>query len=246
MESSKWRILMGLLFICTTSASADMFVSPERTTQIVLSNRDVNRVVCEDGRMGEVFASEEKGVVVQTTEHDAFVKLHLKRNTDTGAVVRPTIDVDLHMVCAGEVYTLIGKLKTIPAQTIRLRSGSGNAKANLKRMRGMPEERRIQLLMREAYKDAFPRSYVVEDRNEVVGTLGEGEVALIRDVRVEGVGLRMKIYKYTATEPVALTEPDFIRPLFGKHIAAVSIDSSKKRLDGGESVRVFVIERATQ
>jgi len=196
--------------------------------------------------MGEVFASEEKGVVVKTTERDAFVKLHLKRNTETGAVIRPTVDVDLHMVCAGEVYTLIGRLKTIPAQTIRLRSSSGNAKANIKSMQGMPEERRIQLLIKQAYKDSFPRSYVVKERNEAIGTLGSGEVKLLRDIRVEGVGLKMKVYKYTAMGSVTLTEPDFIRPVFGKHIAAVSIDSSRKTLNGGESVRVFVIERAVQ
>ncbi len=233
----------GLLLGAASASWADFTVQPERTTTVVLSNRDVNRIVCEAGRVSDVFFSEEKGVVAQATKRDVFVKLKLKQRTDTGELVLPVLDVDLHIVCADEVYSLVGDLKPIPAQTIRLVPGAAKARRNVEAMRGMPEEKRIQKILLQAYRDTFPDSYTIETKNEPFATLGSGFVDLRRVVKVEGVGLAVRVYEYRASQTVTLDEREFLRPEFGTNIAAVSIDTASAQLAAGETARVFVIER---
>lgn len=239
------NLILLLWALATGIAHAEFTVKPEKSTQVALSNLDVNRIVCESGNITDIFYSEEKGVVVQAKGSDAFVKLKMKRRASTGELIRPVMNVDLHVVCAGQVYTLIGALKPIPTQTIRLVAGKKNAKKNIKMLGAMPFEKRIGWIMRAAYRNEYPDSFVIKMNREPYAELGNLFVDRVKVIRIEGLGLKLTEYeaRSSADSNDHLRETDFLQPQFGKHIAAISIDSDKGQLSEGEKIRVFIIER---
>lgn len=244
---NKALTILGLLVLfATCRAGADTTVTPEHATKVLLSNRDVNRVVCDSGRVDDVFFSSEKGVVAETVGANVFVKLQMQKRPGDDAVLLAHDDADLFVVCNGEVFSMIGELKPVPSQTVRLKAGAGDAKKNLALMTGMPFEKKVLYVLEHAYRDEYPESFTVHDKSEPVGTLGHGFVDVIKEVDIEGVGLRLKVYQFTANAPTRLAEADFLQPVFGEHIAGVSVDSENGEIRGGERVRVFVVERRAQ
>ena len=236
--------LCGLLTLMS-GARADYQVPPEKTTQVVLSNLDVNRLVCQNGKVSDVFYSEEKGVVVSTTAHDVYVKMKMKRKLETGQLIRPVLNVDLHVVCGGQVYTLIGALKPIPAQTIRLTDGMAGVRKNIELLGAMPIEKRIKTILLAAYKNDYPESFTVTRKGDAYADMDGNSIDRVREIRIEGMGLKLTEYLVNASKPMKLTEQDFMQPAFGKHIAAISIDAAKGQLAAGNTARVFVLEGVT-
>lgn len=234
--------LLLTLGLCAWNAQADYQVGPEKTTQVVLSNLDVNRLVCEAGKASDVFFSEEKGVVVTTSGNNVFVKMKMKRKLDTGELIRPVLNVDLHVVCGGQVYTLIGALKPIPSQTIRLTDSMSGVRKNLKLLGAMPIEKRIKTILLHAYKNDYPESFTVVKKGDAYAELGGNIVDRVREIRIDGLGLKLTEYLVNVAKPITLSERDFMQPAFGKHIAAISIDAASGSLKAGQSARVFVLE----
>lgn len=238
---SDWFVVLAMLL--STTAWAGIEIKPEKTTQIVLSNTDVNRVVCRDGKVSDVFFSEEKGVVVSTAGENVFVKTKMKRNLSTGEIIRPVLNIDLHVVCAGQVYSIIGALKPVPAQTVYLTDGMGQVRKNLALLGAMPVEKRIRSILLSAYRNEYPESFTVRAMNEAFANMDGNIIDRVRVIRIEGLGLRVTEYQYHASKAVRLQERDFLQPAFGQHIAAVSIDSDNGQLSAGQTARVFVMER---
>lgn len=241
MRKNKAPFLLALL-LSITVAHAEYEVKPEKTTQVVLSNLDVNRVVCQDGKVSDVFYSEEKGITVTTTGSDAFVKMKMKRNLTTGQLIRPVMNVDLHIVCGGQVYSMIGALKPIPSQTIRLTDNMKGVRKNLKLLGAMPMEKRIRTILLSAYHNEYPESFSVKEINQPYANLGDNIVDKVREIRIDGLGWQLTEYLLNVAKPVRVSERDFLRPAFGKHIIAISIDTDQGEVPQGEAVRVFVLE----
>lgn len=240
-------LTLGLAMLIASGGSvADTTITPERSTKVLLSNRDVNRVVCEAGRVDDVFFSSEKGVVAETVGANVFVKLQRQKRPGDDAVLLAQEDVDLFVVCNGEVFSMIGELKPVPSQSVRLKTGAGDAKKNLALMTGMPFEKKVLYVLEHAYRDDYPESFTVHEKTEPVGALGHGFVDEIKEVEIEGVGLRLKVYQFTANAVTRIAEADFLQPVFGEHIAGVSVDSENGEMRAGERVRVFVVERRAQ
>lgn len=225
------------------AAGAGYSVEPETTSSVVFSNLDVNRLVCDAGNITDVFYSQEKGVVVTTMGRNAFVKTKMKRKLDTGELIRPVLNLDLHVVCAGQVYTLIGALKPVPAQTIHLTDHMGKVRENIRVLGAMPREKRIETIMLAAYKNDYPDSFEVEPKLVAYAEMGSTIIDRVRRIRIEGLGLRLTEYKVSVTGDTQLTERDFLKPEFGRHIEAISIDSKGATIRKGTAVRVFVLER---
>lgn len=239
------RLLALVISVMPLLAWADYVVEPERTAQVVLSNLDVNRLVCANGKVTDVFFSKEKGVVVEIRKHDVFVKTQMKRNVATGEIIRPSLNLDLHVVCGGQVYTLVGKLKPIPTQTIRLTDRMEGVRANLKMLGAMPRERRIGKILEAAYRNDYPETFTIREFNEPFAQMGSAIIDKVRQIRVDGLGLRLTEYLVNVTGALTIAEKDFLQPAFGKHIAAVSIDATSGQLQATQSARVFVLEEGT-
>jgi len=236
-------IIAIIAAIGITVAQAGYIVKPERATEVVMSNIDVNRIVCDSGKISDIFYSEEKGVVVTSSGRDAFVKVKMKRKVGSGELIRPVLNIDLHVVCDGSVYTIIGALKPVPSQTIRLKSASRNIKENIKILGAMPEEKRLQWIIRAAYKNDYPDSFIVKDVNRPFGDAGSVYLDIKRTIRIDGLGLKLTEYEATASVSTMIHESLFLQPEFGKHIVAVSLDMERMKLDAGQKFRVFVIEK---
>jgi len=61
-------------------------ILPEVTTKILLSNRDVNRIICQNGPIKDIVFSQEKGMTVKTHDNNAFVKFMMAGSAMAGGM----------------------------------------------------------------------------------------------------------------------------------------------------------------
>ncbi len=226
--------------------ASDVFVPPETPTKVVMSNTDVNRIVAPSYIKDVVF-SKEKGVIVKFTNNNAFVKFLIKKNPD-GTVEYTSTPSELYVVTEDTVYTIIAIPKRVPARTIRL-MGSDLKRIQINRamFEQLPYERRIVKLIRSVYMDKIPGSWTVENTNEnyndVINFLN---IRLIRTVKVEGEGLKLKEYLVqikpdSSLKKVELSEKLFLKPQLAKGLLAVSL--SDLSLKKGDTAVLFMVER---
>jgi len=244
-------ILGGLVWAGSlTLAYADKGVSevwptvilPEVTTKVRLSNTDVNRLVCPDGIKDVVF-SQEKGVKVKITDGNAFLKFQVIKKGEE--MIYTEVPSEFYVVCGGDIYSLVGMPQRVPAQTIRLSSGKKQKiQQNLSLFNGMPLEKKILTLIRQTYTDQFPESYEVRVVNRQINLFPALWMSFIREIVVEGEGLAVREYRVSlksGTEPVRLSEQEFLRSELTSQPLAVAVD--ELLLSDGSHSRVFVVER---
>ena len=227
-------------------AGEPMVVSPESVTSVDLSNRDVNRIVCEDGDINDNFFSEEKGAIVSNQGKNSFIKFRQKHD----GLHKPeyiSARNEFYVVCAGQVYTLMVAPKNIAGQTVRLSGGrSGEIYQNLELLGPLAEEdRAVQLTMR-VMKDDIPEGFTVKPASFAAaswrgGVLPQAEVQKVREVRVDGIGLTLHEYLLRATSETSFSEVDVLQPYFGDSIFAVSIFPLSLRQ--GQVARLFVVSK---
>jgi len=244
-------ILGGLVWAGSlTLACADKGVSevwptvilPEVTTKVRLSNTDVNRLVCPDGIKDVVF-SQEKGVKVKITDGNAFLKFQVIKKGEE--MIYTEVPSEFYVVCGGDIYSLVGMPQRVPAQTIRLSSGKRQKiQQNLSLFNGMPLEKKILTLIRQTYTDQLPESYEVRVVNRQINLFPALWMSFTREILVEGEGLAVREYRVSlksGTEPVRLTEQEFLRSELTSQPLAVAVD--ELLLSEGSHSRVFVVER---
>lgn len=244
-------ILGGLVWAGSlTLACADKGVSevwptvilPEVTTKVRLSNTDVNRLVCPDGIKDVVF-SQEKGVKVKITDGNAFLKFQVIKKGEE--MIYTEVPSEFYVVCGGDIYSLVGMPQRVPAQTIRLSSGKKQKiQQNLSLFNGMPLEKKILTLIRQTYTDQLPESYEVRVVNRQINLFPALWMSFTREIVVEGEGLAVREYRVSlksGTEPVRLTEQEFLRSELTSQPLAVAVD--ELLLSEGSHSRVFVVER---
>lgn len=238
-------ILSGLLLASNQSlAAADgpAPILPEVTTRVALSNTDVNRLVCPEGLKDVVF-SQEKGIVVKISGGNAFVKFQaLKQGEETVYSETPS---EFHVVCGGEIYSLIGLPQRIPAQTIRLSSGKKQTvEKNLAIFAGLPLEKKVLTLLRQAYTDQLPESYLVRALPRRIDLFPALRLDLRREILVEGEGLAVREYLLTLKDgqsPRRLSEGEFLRSELTSRPLAVALEELLPA--PGKPTRLFIVER---
>ncbi len=219
-------------------------VSPEITTQVRLSNSDINRVICPVD-IKDVVYSEEKGLAVNLSGKNAFVKfLVVKKDGKEMYSMTPS---ELYFVCDGAVYTMIASPARIPAQTVQLTPGkAGTAKKNIELYGELPFEKKIITIVKRVYMNDVPDSFTKTAVNRKMDIFKDLEVILRSIYAIEGEGLRVKeldvrISPASNLETISLKENDFLRTDISLHPVAVSVESMT--LKKGETSRVFVVER---
>ncbi len=219
-------------------------VSPEITTQVRLSNSDVNRVICPVD-MKDVIYSEEKGLTVNLSGKNAFVKfLVVKKDGKDMYSITPS---ELYFVCDGAVYTMIAIPARIPAQTLQLTPGkAGTAKKNMELYGELPFEKKIITIVKRVYTNDAPDSFTKTVVNRKIDVFKDLEVILRSIYAIEGEGLRVKEFEVriapaSTLGTISFKESDFLRTDISLHPVAVSVESMT--LKKGETSRLFVVER---
>jgi len=222
-------------------------VSPETPAKVLLSNRDVNRIICMDGPIKDVVFSQEKGINIKISGSNAFVKFLITRDPLTGNPVYTRIPSELYVVCGDNtVYTMIALPRDIPAQELELHSAKPKIKKNLSLFEGVPFERKVLMLVKDAYLDQIPDSFTVKPQNRTLNIFRNINVLLRRAVIAEGEGLSLKEYVLTLkpqserTE-MRLKEQYFLLPELAQNPVGISLEHMILRK--GTPVRLFIVER---
>jgi conjugal transfer pilus assembly protein TraK len=219
-------------------------VSPEITTQVRLSNSDINRVICPVDIKDAIY-SEEKGLTVNLAGKNAFVKFSVVRKD--GKDMYSMTPSELYFVCDGAVYTMIASPARIPAQTVQLVPGkTGTAKKNMQLYGELPFEKKIIAMVKRVYTNDAPDSFTKTVVNRKMDIFKDLDVVLRSTYAIEGEGLRVKEFEVriapaSALESISFKENDFLRTDVSLHPVAVSAESMT--LKKGETSRVFVVER---
>jgi conjugal transfer pilus assembly protein TraK len=219
-------------------------VQPEITTQVRLSNSDINRVICPVD-IKDVIYSEEKGLTVNLAGENAFVKFSVVRKD--GKDMYSMTPSELYFVCDGAVYTMIAMPARIPAQTIQLAAGrAGTARKNIELYGELPFEKKIITIVKRVYTNDLPDSFTKTVVGRKMDIFKDLEVTLRSTYAIEGEGLRVKEFEVrippaSTLESISYKENDFLRTDISLHPVAVSAESMT--LKKGETSRVFVVER---
>lgn len=244
---------MRNLFIGLTMATAIMptfahtqTVRPDVVTPIEMSNRDINRVTCVDGAINDAFFSQEKGIVVENSGNNSFVKFLINDNGQSMDYV--TARSEFYIVCAGDIYTLMVTPKDISGQTIRLSTGAKvRIEENQKLLSPLPDEERAIFLTLAALRDDIPESFTVTDepqdrwRADKTPSKPGTNLSLRRSIRVEGMGLTLKEFLVKTQPGTTFEETDFLATQIDDSIFAVTMDPL--RLEPGQIGRLFVISK---
>ena len=222
----------------STPADSLTVVPPEVATPVYLSSSDINRIVCP-GYIKDVIYSKEKGLTVKIEGQNAFVKFLVAKEGDKDEYsMTPT---ELYVLCGKEPYNLIALPKRIPSRTVTLSGGDGKASKNASFFGGIPFEKKILSIIKSVYTENIPDSFTVRNEDRPFNLYKGLRLTLIRTVRVEGEGLRVKEFTAQATQKMELSEKDFLKTEITSSPVAIAID--KLSLSPGETARVLIVER---
>jgi len=221
-------------------------VLPEVTTAVKLSASDLNRVICPYD-IKEGITSEEKGLTITVTGHDAFLKYKVMKRGD-GKISYSNTPTEIFIVCGNQTYSMIGYPSRVPAQTIKLSSGIENKiKENQALYSGLPHEKRLIKAIKDIYTDSMPDTYDVVRMSKVDRSWKGIAIVQKKQVNIQGEGLRIKEYHVTlkpGRKSFKLDERMFLRKDFAMNPVAISID--KHVIKQGDVARLFVLEQRAE
>ncbi|APG23991.1 TraK domain-containing protein [Syntrophotalea acetylenica] len=230
--------------LAASSESTELWpsvVPPEVATRIRLSNTDVNRLVCEES-IKDVVYSKEKGIEVKISGRDAFIKFTALKRGDQ--LFYTEVPSEFHVVCGDEIYTLVGLPQRVPTQTIRLSSGrKKRIEKNLSLFAGLPLEKKILTLIKQAYAGDIPESYTIRPVGRQMDLFRDLWVTARQDIIVEGEGLVVREFLVSlksGIEALRLSEQALLRKELTRSPLAVALD--EPLLEPGGITRAFIVE----
>jgi len=234
----------------------DQLVRPEITTAVVVSNRDVNRIACEDG-VEDAFWSKERPVMVNISGSNVFVKFLIKKLGDKFTFIEEP--VDLHIVCGDAVYTMVLHPQQVDSVTVRLVTPvSKTVKKIAKDWSALPLEDKIQRFTVMVYKNDFPEGFQRKPiydgdarRHVQLYDAGPADGGAVRGVSItgqyevtaNGTGLTATEYSVVPDQAREFTETDFLSAQFGD-VVAVTVDPA--RVDAGQPARLIIVTRSVE
>ena len=238
--------IAALAALVTTSLpAAEERVLPERSTAVLVSNRDVNRLNCPQG-VEDVVWSAEKPVKVTRAGENVFVKFLVARQGERESYT--TTPLDVHVICGGAVYTLILHPREMDSVTVRLGDPRRTSlQAITKEWGSLPLEDRVRRLTVAVYRNQIPETFtrrVIEtgDPRRNLSIYRNAQVVGQSEVLAPGLGLKAVEYVVIASEPMQLAERDFLVPELGE-VVGITVEPLVLAQDG--VARLIVIERST-
>lgn len=221
-----------------------LLVPPEVTTQIDLSNRDVNWFRC-DGPIDDVVTSTEKNVEVRYTGNNAFLKFKSLKVAEE--MLFSKLPTELYIVCQGSVYKMIAMPVAIPAVTVRLGSPLGDAvQKNREHFAGLPWERKLLTLIYEAYTGNVSPTYQVvpPESTALIPFSSAASLRFVRGYLVSGEGLGVYEFQITnGDQPLQLDEQALLKRDLRIPGTKAAVVIEHHHLQPRESVRAFVVTR---
>lgn len=243
MSTFAIRMLLIAIAISPGYVSAQAVVQAEKTTNVTVSARDVNRLVCETP-VTEVFWSQEKPVDVTSEAGNVFVKFKVLH----GAADQYTSQsVDVHVVCGGAVYTLILQPRMVDSVTVHLGDELGEQiQSTLTEWAALPIEEKVKRFSLAVYRETFPSGFerrvlAPDDPRRNVRLYSDLEIHGQFEVVAPGTGLKATEYWLRPDRPMAINERDFLAAEFGD-IVSVTVDPLE--VVPGRGARLIVIERS--
>lgn len=239
------QLFFMLLAACLTDLKPALaqVILPEVVTPVIMSNRDVNRVVCSTGDINDVYFSQEKGMTVVNDGRNAFVKFLIQQDGLKESHV--TLRSELYVVCNASVYTLMITPKNVPAKTYHLSPGkSQDMRNNVALLGPLAEEERALYLTLAVFKEDLPDAFTeikAPQQTWNLKIIENAGVVKSREIQVEGLGLNLSEYYVKAATHLQLQESQFLQPFFGRNIFAVTVEP--RRLRPGQVARVLVVEK---
>jgi conjugal transfer pilus assembly protein TraK len=233
-----------LLLLSSAAFAEDAAVLPERTTAVVVSNRDVNRLWCQKD-VEDVVWSKEKPVTVKVTGGNVFVKFMVAHQGESERYQSGALD--LHVVCGGEVYTLILHPKDIDSATVRL---GDLTRADLstvaKDWGALALEEKVKKLTLIVYRHELPAGFtrkLIETADPRYAVRAYKDLQIFGQVETlaTGTGLLATEYSVLAAKAMSLSERDFLLKDMG-NIVGVTVDPLYVPAQG--TARLIVVTRS--
>ena len=246
MNKYNTLLMIGITALLSAAWSQAKTITPEITTEIELSNKDINRLVCTNGLINDVYYSKEKGLVVTTDKESAYIKYLIQDNGTTKKHV--TQRTEFFVICGGETYTLLANPKSnLSSQTYRLGNPyKSKVKNNNRVFKGVPDEEKAIEITKRLYRndvlDLTPIKNETYEKSWHTNVIPNAEITLHRAFRLDGHGMTIKEYRVRSlNDPLLLQEIQFLNTFFGSHIFSVTVIPQKIQKD--QISQVFIVER---
>jgi len=254
-------IIVGTVLVasCMTHTVQAVQVLPEIPATIELSNRDVNRLVCANGGplSNPVFSIEKPLTVVPGADgRSYYVKFKALQDNATMDLKYYSEPTELYLTCGKSVFELVIKPSYVDRKTITLGSDTvDRIHQNQELMGSMALEESAVMLATAIIKDAkdqdpLPTSFTerpakaqgwVTGLTDRMGRPVAVKIKKIRDVLVDGTGLRASHYTIYANTNVMLDELMFLKSSFGSNIFTVTLEAL--HLSKGMQTTLVIVQR---
>jgi len=193
-------------------------VRPNRLEYVPISVKDVNYLQCKNGVINDVTYSDEKPLIFKRGNQgtDAFIKTKARKDQNSSTVLYYTEDLDVYVVCDGEVYSLMLQPKMTVSQRIVLDGGKGKQiAANVTKISGMPHEEAVIDILDKIHSERgnLPSVFQVTkaDLNESWKRVTDKTSARLREkIKLEGSGMTVYVYQLYSRLGDTLHEMDVV------------------------------------
>lgn len=247
--------------ICTSMAQAKTFpqntqrVIPELSTEVTLSNSDVNRIVCENGEaVSPVFSKEKPVTVVIGKDRRSFNVKFKYLVMPSGQNRYLSEPIELFLTCGTTTFELIAKPEFGPPHKVLLGSDTKDKIKDNQALFGALslEEAAVMLTTKMITEDGnsgLPDSFEVRPTQgtwqqniyDERGRLIPIEIRQEREVMVDGTGLRGTQYSIRALNNTQIKETMFLNSKFGDNVFAITAENLS--LTSGQISSLVIIHR---
>ena len=185
-------------------------VYPEQKAYVPISNVDINRIICERGKVVGLYFSKDKGVIAKA----AGSSLYIRVVPDSFAFRHP---FEMYIECGEkeyrETYSMIFMGERISTRTVILHSTKTK---NIEKY--FKKNTRLELitkLIKYSYKEDFPEDFkikrVFEFINPISFSVRPDTASIIKYLQVDAGKWNVILYIVYAKKDITLTESQFVK-----------------------------------
>lgn len=234
------------LSVVSVSAFSIEMAKPEVSTKIEVSSTDVNRIKCGDGNITGIHYSQDKNVIVDIKEENAFIKfMALKQGEQYTYSERAT---EFFVTCGGEVYELIFIPKISNPKTVYLSNPIKNRiQSNIDEYNQLPLEEQVvnfslALLTND---DKVLQKFDVKENKlseqnwfEFDKTTNIGKK---RSFSVDGLGLKVSEYIVISDVNRRFNPKEFLDSRISENVLGLTLDPEIAYK--GDPIKLIVVEK---